>query len=67
MTVWLDMSCDTTMMETTLSLLAEILIDRLCNFKVIILTQQSSYLLEINVFYGSGHIYQKKVLQYFHF
>jgi hypothetical protein len=38
MTVWLDVSCDTTVMASRLTLSAEMLLDRLYNFKVSILT-----------------------------
>jgi hypothetical protein len=40
MTVWPDVSYDTTTMAGRLSLFAEMLLDRLCNFKVSILTQK---------------------------
>jgi hypothetical protein len=65
MTVWPDVSCDTTVMTSRLSLFTEMLLDMLCNLGVSILTQnKSSYLLEINVSYGAGHIYQKKYSQF---
>jgi hypothetical protein len=38
MTVWPDVSCDTTVMAGRLSLLAKMLLDKLCNFKVSIFT-----------------------------
>jgi hypothetical protein len=61
MTVWPNVSCDTKVMAGRLTLFAEMLLNRLYNFKVSIL---SSFLLKINVSYGVGHIYQKKVSQY---
>jgi hypothetical protein len=39
MTMWPDVSCDTTVMASRLSLFVEMLLDRLYNFKVSILTQ----------------------------
>jgi len=39
MTVWPNVSCDTTMMAGRLTLFAEMLIDMLCNLRVSILTQ----------------------------
>jgi hypothetical protein len=39
MTVWPDVSCDPIVMADKLSLFAEMLLNRLCNFKVSILTQ----------------------------
>jgi hypothetical protein len=39
MTVWLDVSSDTTLMAGRLSLFAEMILDRLCNFKFSIFTQ----------------------------
>jgi hypothetical protein len=39
MTVWPDVSCDTAVMAGRLSLFAEMLLDRLCNFRVSIITQ----------------------------
>jgi hypothetical protein len=38
MTVWPDVSYDTTVMVGRLTLFAEMLLDRICNFKVSILT-----------------------------
>jgi hypothetical protein len=39
MTVWPNVSCDTTVMVGRLTLFAEMLIDMLCNLRVSILTQ----------------------------
>jgi hypothetical protein len=39
MIVWPNVSCDTTVMAGRLTSFAEMLLDRLCNFKVSILTQ----------------------------
>jgi hypothetical protein len=39
MTMWPNVSCDTTMMAGRLTLFAEIILDRFYNFKVSILTQ----------------------------
>jgi hypothetical protein len=39
MTLWPNVSCDTTVMAGTLTSFAEMLLDRLCNFMVSNLTQ----------------------------
>jgi hypothetical protein len=39
MTVWPNVSCDTTVMAGRLTSFVGMLLDRLCNFKVSILTQ----------------------------
>jgi hypothetical protein len=39
MTMWPNVSCDTTMMASRLTSFAEMLLGRICNFKVNILTQ----------------------------
>jgi hypothetical protein len=45
MTVWPNVSCDTIVMAGRLTLFAKMLLDKLCNFKVSILTQNKGLTL----------------------
>jgi hypothetical protein len=58
-TVWPDVSRDTTMIAGRLTSFAEMLLERLCKFKIIIFTNNKVY-----GSYGEGHIYLKRFSQY---